>query len=252
MEFRSKIGETPAVERPLPPPYAAVVFDCDSTLARIEGIEALARGQETEIRALTERAMNGELPLEDVYGARLELMRPSAAQVAAIGELYVAQLVPHAAELVAALHALGKAVYVVSGGLLQPVLHVAAHLGIEPERVHAVAVFHDADGAYRGFDDASPLARARGKLEVVRGLRAPRVLIGDGATDLEAQPVCERFIAFGGVERRDAVFAAADATCDVPDLAALLPLLCDEDELARLAALPAHAHLVEVARSYTP
>ncbi len=45
-----------------PPPYATVVFDCDSTLAAMEGIEELAQGAGAEeIRALTRAAMDGAI-----------------------------------------------------------------------------------------------------------------------------------------------------------------------------------------------
>jgi len=232
-----------------------VVFDCDSTLASIEGIEDLAASRQEEVRALTDRAMDGEIALEEVYGARLELIRPGREAVARIGARYVETALPHARELVAALHALGKRVAIVSGGLLPPVRALAKHLGVPASEVDAVGVFFDAQGAYAGFDVDSPLTRAGGKLDVLRAIaagdeaRPPVALVGDGATDLEAAPVCARFVAFGGVERREAVFAGADVTCDVPDLAALLPLLTTDEERATLAALEAHAPLVTVADS---
>lgn len=243
---------------PAPPPYGTIVFDCDSTLSAMEGIEELCGERRAEIKELTDRAMLGELPLEDVYGERLRRIRPSRADVARIGELYVQHALPHAAELVAALRALDKRVAIVSGGLLEPVRHLAAALGVDPREVDAVAVLHDEHGEYAGFDEDSPLARAGGKLDVLRSLardgdaRPPVALVGDGATDLEAAPVCARFVGFAGVERRPAVLAAADVTCEVADLAALLPLLCSDAEVAQLAADPVHAPLVRAARSLTP
>jgi len=56
------------------PPYGTIAFDCDSTLSTIEGIDELAAligvGVDgAEIAALTERAMAGEIALEEVYGA---------------------------------------------------------------------------------------------------------------------------------------------------------------------------------------
>ena len=95
----------------------------------------------------------------------------------------------------------------------------------------------DGAGRYAGFDEASPLARAGGKPAVLAALRAPGerlALVGDGATDLEAAPAVARFVAFGGVERRESVFARAKATCDVADFAALLPLLCSAEEIESL------------------
>ncbi|TDJ66193.1 MAG: HAD family hydrolase [Planctomycetota bacterium] len=240
---------------PAPPPYGTIVFDCDSTLCSIEGIEDLAGERAAEIHALTERAMRGEVPLESVYGMRLDMIRPSATDVEALGRRYVATLLPNVAELTAALRSLAKRVCIVSSGLLAPVRAVARAIGVEPRDVFAVDVRHDSSGAFLGFDASSPLARAGGKLAVVRTLAAgvgaqpPVALVGDGATDLEALACCARFVAFGGVEHRAPVFAAADVGCDVADFAALLPLLCSADELARLARDPVHAALVTAARA---
>ena len=56
----------------------------------------------------------------------------------------------------------------------------------------------------------------------------PIAWIGDGITDLEAAPECARFIAFGGIERRDLVFQLAiHSTCE-RDLSLLAPLLLAE------------------------
>jgi phosphoserine phosphatase len=243
---------------PSPPPYGTIVFDCDSTLSAMEGIEELCGARRAEIKELTDRAMRGELPLEAVYGERLGRIRPSRRDVARIGELYVERALPHAAGLVAALRALGKRVTIVSGGVLAAVRELARALGVDAHEVHAVDVLHDASGAYAGFDEASPLARAGGKLEVVRALargadaRPPVALVGDGATDLEAAPACALFVAFAGVERRPAVMDAADVTCESADLAALLPILASPAELERLAADAAHAPLVHAARRLHP
>ena len=237
------------------PPYGTVAFDCDSTLSAIEGIDELARivpGGErlaVEVSALTERAMTGEVPLEEVYGRRLALLRPDRAALEALGALYVERRLPHGEALVAALQALEKRVCIVSGGLLQPVLALAERLGVEPEEVHAVEAFLDRGGAYAGYDEESPCARAGGKLEVLRGLSSTDrgggvALVGDGATDLEAAPAVRRFVAFGGVQRRAPVFERAAVTCASPDLAALVPLLLAPDELERLVVLGGHEALL--------
>lgn len=245
-----------SLRRPAPPPYGTVVFDCDSTLSTIEGIEALAGDRAAEIRAMTDRAMDGEVPIEAVYAARLELLRPTRGEIEAVGRRYVETLLPHARELVAALAWLDKRVAIVSGGARAAVETVAGALGVPRDDVFAVAILHGSDGSYAGFDADSPLTRSGGKLETLRrlaagpGARDPVALVGDGATDLEAAPACARFVAFGGVTRREAVFAGADATCDRPDLAALLPLLCDEIEVAQLADAPRHRPLVEAALAH--
>jgi phosphoserine phosphatase len=239
-----------------PPPYGTVVFDCDSTLSRIEGIEELSGERREEITRMTSLAMEGEVPLEEVYGRRLELVRPSRADLAAVGERYVEELVPNAAACVAALAFLGKRAVIVSGGLFPPVAHLGRHLGLTDEDVFAVGVSFGADGAYADFDRDTPLARAGGKIEVVAALAAaPRAgalcLVGDGITDLEAAGEAARFVAFGGVERRPAVFDAAAVSCVEADFAALAPLLFAEDELRLLRAEPRFARFTGDIEQYT-
>ena len=223
----------------------AVVFDCDSTLSAIEGIEYLARQHRSEIEQLTDAAMRGEVPLEDVYARRLELVRPDRDQVEALGRAYVDALVEDAVAVIAALRAEGIAVRVVSGGLLPPVAFLASHIGIEDGAVAAVDIAFDASGAYAGFDTESPLARSGGKAEVIRGwrkqMRGPIVLVGDGATDLEAADAVDLFIAFAGVVDRPAVTSAADAVVRSHSLAPVLPIV-----LSGMApASPEHSAIFE-------
>lgn len=234
-----------------PPPYGTLAFDCDSTLSAMEGIEELARDH-AEVKALTRQAMEGTIALEEVFGRRLALVRPTRADVERIGRLYVEKLVPGVAALIAALQALGKEVHVVSGGLLPAVRHLAEALGVPAARVHAVDLVFDAAGGYAGFDARSPLARAGGKIEVLSALARPGVplaFVGDGATDLEAAPVCARFVAYGGVERREKVLAAARVKSLEPDFRSLVPLLLSPAEIATLAASAAHRSLVEPPRA---
>ncbi len=237
-----------------PPPYGTVVFDCDSTLCALEGIEELARDN-AEVARLTQQAMEGQLALEEVYARRLALVRPSRADVERIGATYVETLLPNAVRLVAALQALGKRVMIVSGGLLPAVRAAARALSIPDEHVLAVDVRFDARGQYAGFDQESPLARSGGKVTVLAGLRRPDealAFVGDGATDLEAAHLAERFVAFGGIERRARVLAAARVRCLEPDFRCLAPLLLADTEIATLARDPAHRTLFELPQSSLP
>jgi phosphoserine phosphatase len=234
-----------------PPPYGMVVFDCDSTLSAMEGIEELSGEHRAELVALTRKAMEGSLPLEAVFGARLALVEPSRSAVERIGRLYVERTLPHAGALVRALRSLGKRVIIVSGGLEPAVGELARGNGFTPQKGGAEAVRIDERGANAGFDEASPLARSGGKRLVLerraRSGAGALAFVGDGATDLEAAPCAARFIAFGGVERRASVFERARVHCEAADLAALVPLLLSADELARLSRDPAHDSLMRAA-----
>ncbi|MEZ6013561.1 MAG: HAD-IB family phosphatase [Planctomycetota bacterium] len=235
-----------AVRRP--PPYSTIAFDCDSTLSTIEGIEELAHSATSEVRAellrLTQRAMSGEVPLEEVFAQRLALVRPTRAAVEGIAARYCATAVPGARNVIAALRALGKRVIVLSGGLRDAVAPFARWLGVE--EVYAVPAEYDEDGAWLRHDPGAPLARSNGKPQLLRALcpDGDVALVGDGATDAEAGPACARFVAYGGVIPRSAVLARGDAVTVERDLAAVLPALLSAAELARLADDPAHATLV--------
>ncbi|HEY0673424.1 MAG TPA: HAD-IB family phosphatase [Longimicrobiales bacterium] len=206
--------------------FQTVIFDCDSTLSSIEGIEELAREHRAEVEALTEEAMRGEIPLEQVYGRRLELVRPPRGRVLALGRRYIETLVPDAVETVAALRAEGVHVRVISGGLKPAVVALAKALGLEENVVAAVDIFFSDDGSYAGFETDSPLAATGGKRRVIESWAVPRpsLMVGDGATDQEAQPAVDAFAAFAGVVYRAPVVAAADYVIRERSLAPVLPL----------------------------
>lgn len=220
--------------------FATVVFDCDSTLTSIEGIDELAGEHAEEVRRLTDEAMKGTIALEEVYGLRLQIIRPTRERVAALGREYVDALVPDARETIAALRFLGKNVRVISGGLLPAVVAVAVELGLREDEVAAVGISFDEAGAYAGFDEASPLARSGGKASVLHGWSLPRpaLMVGDGATDLEARPAVDAFAAYMGVAFRDKVAAFADFVLRDASLAPVVALVADEADRARLAASP--------------
>ncbi|HEX6133605.1 MAG TPA: HAD-IB family phosphatase [Longimicrobiales bacterium] len=209
-------------------PVSAVVFDCDSTLTAIEGIDELAADRRSEIEALTDAAMRGVVPLEEVYGRRLELIRPDRRRVERLAREYVARLVPDAAEVAAALREEHVEVRILSGGLLPAVQAVADALGLAHEQVAAVAIRFGTDGSYAGFDEASPLARSGGKCDVLRAWRsrlgARVMMVGDGATDLEAAAAADVFAAYAGVAERGTVVEHADVVIRSLSLAPVLPL----------------------------
>lgn len=211
-------------------PFAAICFDCDSTLTRLEGIDELAvrAGIADQIVPLTTAAMDGTLTIDQVYARRLDLIRPNAEALAWVGDRYIAELVPGAKQTVAVLQALGKSVHVVSGGLLQPVRQLAVALGIPVENVHAVAVELDSAGNYAGFDQSSPLAKAGGKALICRAIierYGNTALVGDGVTDLDAHDGGAAVIGFGGVVARPLVMARADVFINSADLTAVLTVL---------------------------
>lgn len=195
--------------------FEIICFDCDSTLSRIEGIDECAKsiGLGQEMAKLTNAAMNGELPLEDVYQKRLDLIRPNEQAIKSLANLYVAEMVEGVTEVFNILHEHGKQIHIISGGLRQAILPLAALLSVPENQVHAVDVLFNADGSYQDFNRDSPLARTGGKAEICQQISSNSkrmILVGDGKTDLEVQNVGVKVIGFGGVVRREIVEQQAD------------------------------------------
>ena len=213
--------------------YRAVVFDCDSTLAALEGIDTLAAGVRDQVRALTEAAMAGGVPLEEVYGRCLDLIRPSRSDIDALTARYIDAIVEDAPDTIAALQDHGVDVRIISGGLLPAVLGLAEHLGVAPEAVAAVPIRFADDGQYAGFDPTPP-ARSGGKPAVIRawkagGMPGPVMFVGDGATDLEAAGDVDLFVAYAGVVERPAVVEAAPVVIRSRSLAPVVPLALGDE-----------------------
>jgi phosphoserine phosphatase len=206
-----------------------ICFDCDSTLSSVEGIDELARLRGPEVfasvEALTEDAMNGKIRIEDIFRHRLEVIRPTADDAAAVGRRYLATIEPTAKATVDALSAMGWSIVIISGGFRQAIRPLANYLGVA--RVEAVDLFFAPDGSYKGFDSEFPSTRSGGKVEIVTKLRrelSPEkvVMVGDGVSDLETLPVVDLFVGFGRFAVRERVKRDAHAfvtsLASVPEL----------------------------------
>ena len=221
------------------PPYDRVCFDCDSTLCTIEGLDRLAEraGIATQLQPITAAAMNGDINFDNAYAERLTLLRPDQAAVDWLAEQYQSSITPGARELIQSLQQSGKQVHIVSGGILQALLPLAAPLGIPISHIHAVSLLLDADGSYQDFDHDSPLCRQHGKASLCReliGENERAVFIGDGITDWETTAAGVDFIGYGGVIKRDEVAARAGIYFDSGNLAGLLPHLLTSTEMQTL------------------
>ena len=208
--------------------FEIVCFDCDSTLSKIEGIDELARrvGLGEELAKLTDAAMNGDVALEEIYGKRLELIKPNRAAIDWVADFYIAELVEGVADVFAELQKQNKTVHIISGGLLPAILPLAKLLNVPTENVHAVDMYFTENGDYLGYETDSPLAKNGGKAAIIKSLQSTSlVMIGDGKTDLEAQQAGAKMIGFGGVVNRKLVRENADFFVDDKNLTAVLPYI---------------------------
>jgi HAD superfamily phosphoserine phosphatase-like hydrolase len=196
--------------------FATVALDVDSTVSGIEGIDWLAerRGEVVAKRVadLTTQAMHGTIPLEQVYRARLDAIRPRRDDIDALARAYVEELAPGCAEAISKLRHSDVRVLLVSSGIRNALLRLALQLDFDVGDLHAVDVRFDTGGAYTGFDVSSPLTTSTGKhtLLATLPLSRPVLMVGDGATDLATRGAVDSFAAFTGFVSRDAVVRQAD------------------------------------------
>jgi phosphoserine phosphatase len=224
-------------------PFDLIIFDCDSTLSLIEGIDELARltGQESEIAALTKRAMDGDIPLEAVYERRMVAVKPTRAQLRAVRQAYRDQMVADAPEVIAALKAMGKEVFIVSGGLREAVADFGEWLGLVPDHIFAVGMeYNQLSGEWWRYNqpnqsesflavESHPLTANGGKSAVIdheirTRYKGRAMLVGDGLSDLEARPSVDMFVGFGGAVTRARVAAEADVFIRTPYLSPIVAL----------------------------
>jgi phosphoserine phosphatase len=238
------------------PGFQLVFFDCDSTLSSIEGIDELARrkGRLAEVKQLTDAAMAGEVFLQSVYDRRLDLLRPTRAEIREVEQQYRRSVTPDVVAVIQALKRAGKELFVVSGGLQAAVQPFAEWLGIPRQNIRAVEVRYNVlSGQWWDYQqdqwgqrpdveyldpNQTPLIETHGKIPVIREIRqkhAGRALLtGDGISDLVARQAVDLMVGFGGVISRVQV-AAADVFITANSLAPVLALALSGAERAALA-----------------
>ena len=194
-----------------------IFFDCDSTLSSIEGIDELAREKGPEIFKqvvdLTNAAMNGEIPLDEVFSRRLEIIKPNIETCKKVEQLYIDTVEPTAKETLKKLRDLGFTIIILSGGFKRLIEPLASYLEIE--RIEAVPLNLNEDGNYINFDANYPTTYNGGKPEIIKKLKAefnPEriIMVGDGVSDLETKNIVDMFIGYGKYTDRQKVKDEAD------------------------------------------
>ena len=241
--------------------YDLIFFDCDSTLSTIEGIDELAKlkGKEERVGLLTNKAMDGELDLSEVYGKRLRAIRPTRGQLKAIEERYIETEVEDAKEVIATLHFLGKKVYIISGGLVDAVRGFGRRLGVSPENIRAVELeYNELSGEWWRYNEPQaqhnqtyleyvegPLTVSSGKPDIINELTGTqhgrRFMIGDGSSDLATRDLVDLFVGYGGVVSRDKVKDESDVFIQCLSLAPVLPVATGSNGYAKVMGTPYRA-----------
>nr|WP_312780336.1 phosphoglycerate dehydrogenase [Brevundimonas sp.] len=202
------------------------IFDFDSTLVRIETLEALAdialsdapdaAAKKAEIAGLTDQAMTGQVDFGTALRRRLELLALTRGHVETLTDRILDEAGASIRRNVDFFERHAERVYILSGGFREVIAPLAARLGVAADHVLANDLIYDDEGRVTGVDEANPLSRDNGKPEVIKALNlaGPVVMVGDGWTDAEVKlaGAADRFYAFTEVVSRQKVIEVADAT----------------------------------------
>ena len=226
---RAAIGNAPidVVVQPLAARRKRLfVADMDSTMIGQECIDELAdyAGLKSDVAAITERAMRGEVAFEPALRERVALLQGLPAAV--VDEVIEKRITlsPGARTLIATMRGSGALTCLVSGGFTLFTGRIAAMVGFDEHRGNTLVV---EDGRLAGRV-AEPILGRDAKLATLIELRdrldlSPHdtLAAGDGANDIPMLQGAGLGVAY---RAKPAVAAAAHARIDHGDLTALLYL----------------------------
>jgi phosphoserine phosphatase len=203
-----------------------VMLDMDSTLIEQEVINLLgqAAGKSSEIEAITDKAMAGDLDFKTALIERVSLLKGLDHNILSQVREQIS-LTKGAKKLVDELHQQGHKVGVVSGGFIEVIEPILKSLEIDFYRANKLKI---QDGVLTGEIDG-PLIDSHAKRIALEEFADQEqvqleqtVAIGDGANDLEMIKAAGLGIAFNAKPK---VAAAADTTISNQDLSTVLLLM---------------------------
>jgi phosphoserine phosphatase len=198
--------------------------DMDSTIINVECLDELAdfAGLKTEIAAITERAMRGELAFEGALRERVGMLKGLG--VGALQRAYDerVRLNPGAETLVKTMAANGVRCVLVSGGFTFFTSRVADVVGFHANRANTFIIENEALVGEVGEPILGKEAKLAALNEESAALGIPlsaTLTVGDGANDLAMIQASGLGVAY---RAKPVVAAQADARIDYADLTALL------------------------------
>jgi len=181
--------------------FRLLVMDMDSTLITIETIDELADlvGFKTEVAAITEAAMRGEIEYNESLKRRVAVLKglPEEALQRVYDERV--KLTPGADKLLSAARRAGMKTLLVSGGFTYITERLKSRLHLDYARSNCLEL---ADGKLTG-NIVGDIVNADGKRDALievrdrLGLQRDQIIgIGDGANDLKFMAECGVSIAY--------------------------------------------------------
>lgn len=217
--------------------FGKIIFDCDSTLVRIEGLDMIAdlKGKGREVAEFTKLSMDGKVKLEDVFALKMAMIRPSKQDLVSLGHLYVQHIVEDVEEVIKILTFFHKDILILTGNFYSAVKVLSKQLKIPLKNIYSNKIYFNRKGHYIGFDAHGPLSISGGKRTVLKTIAEHEphkriAFIGDGSTDTDTKPPVDLFIGYGGVVQRENVKKNSDIYITCQSMAPILRFVLDKNE----------------------
>ena len=205
------------------PNLATLILDFDSTFTQVEALDILAelvsaadpaRAADVGlIKALTDQAMSGEISFAEALQRRIQLLKPTRDDIAALVEVLKEKVSASIVRNRAVFDEHAGKIRIISGGFHDFIDAVVADFNIAPEYVLANRLIYNEHGVAIGIDLTNPLSQDGGKVTAVQSLNlnGAVAMIGDGWTDFEVYKggASDRFYAFTENVTRAKVVEAA-------------------------------------------
>lgn len=200
------------------------IIDFDSTFTKVEGLDELASialagnpqrdSIVQQIRDLTDKGMNGEMPFAEGLRRRIELLQANRAHINELIDLLRTKVSDSFARNRAFLSEFADNILIVSSGFKEFIVPIVTELGVKAENVYANNFVFDANDNIIGVDESNVLSKDKGKVKLLQTLQLEGDVyaIGDGYTDYElrAAGLANRFYAFTENIERERVVHVAD------------------------------------------
>ena len=177
------------------------VFDLDSTITKCELLPLIAQstGLGNEMAALTEAAMQGEVPFEQDFKKRVDLLK--SVPLSAVRS--IAARIPLNNEIAGFIRKNPQRCIILTGNLDVWIMPIIDKLGMKGRCLCSKARVYE--------DHLMGIASVLNKGDACQKLPHPFVAIGDGNNDLGMIQAADIGIAFGGARKPPAgLIAAAD------------------------------------------
>ena len=191
-------------------PNRKFVFDFDSTLTSVEGLDLLAEislknnpdKEEVvrQIQEITDLGIDGDISFTDSLSRRIALLKANKSQLKELIDLLKTKLSVSVEANKEFFNKHQDQIYVISCGFKEFIDPVVASIGITSDRVFANTFKFDDKDLIIGFDEANPLSKHNGKVNCLKesGIEGEIQIIGDGYSDfvMRKEGVADKFFAY--------------------------------------------------------